>query len=79
MKNTNFLIRAFCNQFPPKVQFNLIEKEDYHILEVENPDERFNNHFGLYYIEGTTNIIIRNDDYNLLLELSKILKRYLEY
>ena len=79
MKNINFLIRSFHSQLPSSIDLNVIEKEDSYILEINNPNERFNNHFSPYYMEGTSNILIRDDDYKVLLELSNVLKRYFNY
>lgn len=79
MKNINFLLRAFQSQLPSSINTKIIELKEGYILEIYNPDERFNNHFSNYYIDGTTNILIRDDGYKILLELSKVSKRYFDY
>ena len=79
MRNINFLIRSFHSQLPSNIDLKVIEKEDGYVLEINKPNEIFNNYFSPYYMKGTTSILIRDDDYKVLLELSKVLKRYFNY
>lgn len=73
----NLLVKSLVHQIPSDIKTELEDKGTHFILRILNPSEKFNRYFKKYYREGSNNEIdIFNNDYQKLIDLSIVLKRY---
>ena len=73
----NLLVKSLVYQIPREIETVLEDKGDHFVLRILNPSEKFNRYFKKYYREGSDNEIeIFNHEYQKLIDLSIVLRRY---
>lgn len=79
MRNINLLLCSLRDQMPTEFNPTIIDRDTHYTLSIENPDERFINHFQKYFENDTSEIKIKDGDSKKLIEMSLCLRRYYNY
>jgi len=73
----NLLVKSLVRQIPNDIKWDLEDVGSHFVLRFIEPSQKFNNYFKKYYTQEDSNqIMILNNDYRKLIDLSLTLRRF---